>query len=251
MNRIDRTLVDPRARAPRGPSSPFSRPGTSPRTSCPPPWADSTRPPLTTTEAGAVGSALLLGSATAGFTLAAHVARLGPRRLARAGLLLAAAGYGTAALTTALPAVVAGAVLGGLGSGTATAVAATGIAAQSDPHRVSTQGLLSVSALAGTLYLTIPGWAPATGSRSPPSPSRPCSPARRRPVSRPRWQRRPSPGRLPHLRHGITLAVSSSWSLAQNSLWGVSGRIGTTRPGSPRSPSARSSRRRSARGCSG
>ncbi|WP_435854193.1 hypothetical protein [Streptomyces subrutilus] len=37
------------------------------------------------------------------------------------------AGYGTAAATTLLPLVVAGAVAGGFGSGTATAVAASGI----------------------------------------------------------------------------------------------------------------------------
>ncbi|WP_435885572.1 hypothetical protein [Streptomyces subrutilus] len=47
----------------------------------------------------------------------------GPRR----GLLLAVAGYGTAAATTLLPLVVAGSVAGGFGSGTATAVAASGI----------------------------------------------------------------------------------------------------------------------------
>lgn len=34
---------------------------------------------------------------------------------------------------------------------------------------------------------------------------------------------------LPHLRHGLTLAACMlCWSLAQNSLWGVSGRIGLT-----------------------
>jgi MFS family permease len=112
--------------------------------------------PLTPTEAGAVGSALLLCSAAAGFLLAAHVDRLGPRTLARTGLALAVLGYGGAALCTAVPAVVAGAMLGGFGSGTATAVAATGIAAQRDPHRTTTLGLLGVSALAGAVYLTVP-----------------------------------------------------------------------------------------------
>ncbi|MER6155459.1 MFS transporter [Streptomyces sp. NPDC001868] len=191
--------------------------------------------PLTTTEAGAVGSALLLGSATAGFTLAAHVERLGPRRLARTGLLLAAAGYGTAALTTALPAVVVGAVLGGFGSGTATAVAATGIAGRRDPHRVSTQGLLSVSALAGALYLTIPQLGPGhglplaalalTALLTLPATTRLAAPVATAQVTRER-------GPLPHLRHGLTLAVTLLlWSLAQNSLWGVSGRIGTTQAG--------------------
>ena len=131
--------------------------------------------PLSATESGSIGSALLLSSATAGFVLASRVDRFGPRRLARTGLLLAAAGYGTAALTTTIPLVVAGAIVGGLGSGTATTVAATGIAAQPDPHRTTTQGLLGVSALAGALYLTIPHLGRATATRSPRSPSPRCS----------------------------------------------------------------------------
>ena len=112
--------------------------------------------PLTATEAGAVGSALLLSSAAAGFLLASRVDRLGPRVLARVGLALAVLGYGGAALAHAVPAVVVGALIGGFGSGTATAVAATGIAAQPDPHRTTTAGLLGVSALAGAVYLTVP-----------------------------------------------------------------------------------------------
>ncbi|GAB2942980.1 MFS transporter [Streptomyces heilongjiangensis] len=190
---------------------------------------------LTATEAGAVGSALLLGSAAAGFTLAAQVERFGPRRLARTGLLLAAAGYGTAALTTSLPVVVAGAVLGGFGSGTATAVAAAGIAAQRDPHRVSTTGLLSVSALAGALYLTIPRLGPGhgvplaalavTALLTLPVTGRLTTAVATAPTAGER-------GPLPHRRSGLVLAATLLlWSLAQNSLWGVSGRIGTTQAG--------------------
>ncbi|MET8955248.1 MFS transporter [Streptomyces sp. NPDC004533] len=186
--------------------------------------------PLSATEAGSIGSALLLSSAAAGFLLAAHVHRVGPRRLARLGLLLAAAGYGTAAVSHSIPVVVAGAVAGGFGSGTATTVAATGIAAQRDPHRASTLGLLGVSALAGAVYLTIPHlgpghglplaaialtallvW-PATGRLSSPAPV----------ATAPR-----ETGRLPHRGSGLVLAGGIlCWSLAQNSLWGVSGRIG-------------------------
>ncbi|MCL7426974.1 MFS transporter [Streptomyces sp. YS415] len=188
--------------------------------------------PLSATQAGAVGSALLLGSAAAGFLLASRVDRIGPRPLARLGLTLAVLGYGGAALAHWVPAVVAGAVIGGFGSGTATAVAATGIAARPDPHRVTTYGLLGVSALAGAVYLTVPHlgpghglplaalalaalavWpltgslaAPVTGARTP-----------------------GATGPLPHLRSGLVLAAAlMCWSLAQNSLWGVSGRIGLT-----------------------
>ncbi|MFI6682202.1 MFS transporter [Streptomyces sp. NPDC050485] len=196
---------------------------------------------LSPAQAGLVGSTLLLSSATAGFTLASRVERHGPRRLARLGLLLAVTGYGAAALTTLVPLVVAGAVVGGLGSGTATAVAAAGIAAQRDPHRASTLGLLSVSATAGALYLTIPHlggghaaplaaiavvaalvW-PATGRLSDTHSSDTYS--ANRPVEI-------SGIRLPHRRSGTVLAATMlCWSLAQNALWGVSGRIGLTQAG--------------------
>ncbi|MFF1272956.1 MFS transporter [Streptomyces marokkonensis] len=187
---------------------------------------------LSATQAGAVGSALLLSSATAGFLLASRVERAGARTLARLGLVLAVIGYGGAALTSAVPAVVAGAVVGGLGSGTATTVAATRIAAEPDPHRASTLGLLSVSALAGVVYLTVPHlpghgltlaaialtalavW-PLTSRLPAGTPGqRPTGPA-------------PATVRLPHRRSGLVLAGTMLlWSLAQNALWGVSGRIG-------------------------
>lgn len=186
---------------------------------------------LSATQAGAVGSALLLSSATAGFLLASRVERAGARTLARLGLVLAAVGYGGAALTTAVPAVVAGAMVGGFGSGTATTVAATRIAAERDPHRASTLGLLSVSALAGVVYLTVPHlpghgltlaaialtalavW-PLTSRLPAGTPG-------------PRHAEPATAARLPHLRSGTVLAGAMLlWSLAQNALWGVSGRIG-------------------------
>jgi MFS family permease len=189
--------------------------------------------PLSATQAGAIGSALLLSSASAGFLLASRVERIGARTLARAGLALAVLGYGTAALTASVPAVVAGALLGGFGSGTATTVAATGIAAQPDPHRTTTLGLLSVSALAGAVYLTVPHLGPAhglplaaialTAAAVWPLTSRlPMRTAATR-------QARRSHDPLPHPRAGVVLAIAMLfWSLAQNSLWGVSGRIGLT-----------------------
>jgi hypothetical protein len=128
--------------------------------------------------------------------------------------------------------VVAGAVAGGFGSGTATMVAATGIAAQRDPHRASTLGLLGVSALAGTVYLTVPHLGPGHGL--------PLAaialtallvwPATGRLTTHTPTTTTPlETGRLPHPRSGLVLAACMlCWSLAQNSLWGVSGRIGLT-----------------------
>ncbi|MFF1644340.1 MFS transporter [Streptomyces sp. NPDC058240] len=190
---------------------------------------------LSTAQAGLVGSALLLSSATAGFTLAGRVETYGPRRPARIGLALAMAGYGCAALAGSVPLVVMGVVIGGFGSGTATAVAASGIAAQRDPHRTSSLGLLSVSATAGALYLTIPHlggghrlpfasialvallvW-PATARLGGVTPTGPTTQVA---------------GRLPHRRSGLVLAGGMLvWSMAQNALWGVSSRIGVVQVG--------------------
>ncbi|MGW3175958.1 MFS transporter [Streptomyces sp. NPDC001153] len=186
--------------------------------------------PLTPTQAGAIGSALLLSSAAAGFLLASRVDRIGPRTLARLGLALAVLGYGGAALTAFVPAVVAGAVIGGFGSGTVSAVAASGIAAHRDPHRVTTHGLLGVSALAGALYLTIPHLGPGHGL---PLLAIALTALAVLPLTG-RLSGRSAParttvahGRLPHLRAGLLLAAAMPcWSLAQNALWGVSGRIG-------------------------
>ncbi|MFJ9581027.1 MFS transporter [Streptomyces sp. NPDC101191] len=190
-------------------------------------------------QAGLVGSILLLGSASAGFTLAARVDRVGPRRAARLGLTAMAVGYGTAAATHELPLVVLGAVVGGFGSGTSTAVAAAGIAGRPDPHRASALGLLSVSAAAGALYLTLPRlggghtlpfaaiaatavavW-PATKALAPATGPGPRA-----------GQEPPVTGPLPHRRAGAVLAGAILlWSMAQNALWGVSGRIGLTQAG--------------------
>ncbi|MER6059784.1 MFS transporter [Streptomyces sp. NPDC001792] len=186
--------------------------------------------PLTATQAGAIGSALLLSSATAGFLLASRVDRFGPRTLARLGLALTFLGYGAAALTGVVPAVVAGAVVGGFGSGTVTVVAASGIAAQRDPHRATTLGLLAVSALAGTLCLTIPHLGPGHGL---PLAALALTALAVWPFTD-RLSARTAPartaavhGRLPQRRAGLLLAAAMPcWSLAQNALWGVSGRIG-------------------------
>ncbi|MFF5492422.1 MFS transporter [Streptomyces aquilus] len=187
--------------------------------------------PLSATQAGAVGSALLLSSASAGFLLASRVDRIGPRLLARTGLVLAVLGYGGAALTHTVGALIAGVLIGGFGSGTATAVAATGIAAQPDPHRTTTLGLLGVSALAGAVYLTVPHLGPGHGQ---PLAAIALTAAavwpltsRLAPATAPHRTRRQPTTPLPHPRAGLLLALTlPCWSLAQNSLWGVSGRIG-------------------------
>ncbi|MFV0129969.1 MFS transporter [Streptomyces sp. HMX112] len=190
---------------------------------------------LTPAQAGLVGSTLLSGSATAGFTLASRVERYGPRRLARCGLLLATTGYGCAALTSSVPLVVAGAAFGGFGSGTATAVAAAGFAGRRDPHRASALGLLTVSATAGALYLTLPhlGGGHALPFASIALVAAAVWPATARLEGGHDTGEAPAPGApLPRPRSGLVLAGSLlCWSMAQNALWGVSGRIGVTQAG--------------------
>lgn len=189
---------------------------------------------LGSAQAGLVGSILLLGSACAGFTLASRLDRIGPRRAARLGLLAMGIGYGAAAAAGTVPAVAAGAVLGGIGSGTATAVAAAGIAGRPDPHRAATLGLLSVSATAGALYLTLPHlggghalpFAAIAGAAVLVWPVTGVLPSRTGPL------RSAPAGPLPARRAGTVLAASIlCWSMAQNALWGVSGRIGLTQAG--------------------
>ncbi|MFJ5866429.1 MFS transporter [Streptomyces parvus] len=191
---------------------------------------------LSPAQAGLVGSALLLSSAGAGFALAGRVERFGARTPARAGLILAAVGYGCAALAGSVPLVVLGVMVGGFGSGTATAVAASGIAARRDPHRTSSLGLLTVSATAGVLYLTIPHL--GGGHRLPFAAIAlvallvwPAT-ARLDGVRTAEETSSPVTGRLPHRRSGLVLAGGMLvWSMAQNALWGVSSRIGVVQAG--------------------
>ncbi len=130
---------------------------------------------------------------------------------------------------------VTGAVVGGFGSGTATTVAATGIAGRRDPHRVTTLGLLGVSGLAGALYLTIPRLGPGHGL---PLAAIACTAllalclTGRLPARTPAGRAVRATAPLPHRRSGLPLAGAMLfWSLAQNSLWGVSGRIGLAQAG--------------------
>ncbi|MEU6951051.1 MFS transporter [Streptomyces sp. NPDC045714] len=191
---------------------------------------------LSPAQAGLVGSALLLSSACAGFALAGRVERYGARTPARVGLVLATIGYGWAALAGSVPLVVLGVVIGGLGSGTATAVAAAGIAARRDQHRTASLGLLAVSATAGVLYLTIPHF--GGGHRLPFASVAlvallvwPVT-ARLGGATAVEGTTSQITGRLPRRRSGLVLAGGMLvWSMAQNALWGVSSRIGVVQAG--------------------
>ncbi|MFE9659640.1 MFS transporter [Streptomyces sp. NPDC005955] len=192
---------------------------------------------LSPARAGALGSGLLLCSAGAGVLLASRAGRYGPRRTARAGLLLALAGYGTAALADSVEYAGLGALAGGLGSGTAAAVASAGIAGQRDPHRTCTLGLLSLSALAAAAYLTVPrlgpGHTPVFAVLALTAAL--VLPATARLTDAPGPDSAPGatdPDPLPYRHSGPVLAGAMVfWAMAQNALWGVSARIGAEQAG--------------------
>ncbi len=188
---------------------------------------------LTAGQAGAVGSALLFASAGAGFAFASRVARIGPKRLARAGLSLAAGGFAVAACADCAPLVVVGSVAGGFGSGTATAVASVGIADRPDPQRASVLALLATSAAAAGMYLLLPRLG---GGHQLPFAALACVTAgvlpavRRLPSVPQRTERRAgvTAGRLPGM---VLVGATLGWSVVQTALWSVSSRIGLERVG--------------------
>ncbi|MFI5533351.1 MFS transporter [Kitasatospora sp. NPDC051853] len=201
---------------------------------------------LTTPQAGAVGSALLLASASAGLLLAGRVRRSGPVRLARAGVGLLALGGTVAALSGDLPLLLAGCLLTGLGAGTATAVASTGIAATVDPQRGSALGLLTTSAVAAALFLALPrlggghglpfaavaGWALLAGLTTGRLADRPAVGPLPKGMEELGSPGSPVRSGLPRKAAGCVLAGGMLlWSMGQNALWGVSGQIGTARVG--------------------
>ncbi|MCQ4040992.1 MFS transporter [Streptantibioticus rubrisoli] len=188
---------------------------------------------LTATQAGVVGSALLFASAGTGFAFASRVARIGPRRLARAGLSLAAGGFAVAACADCAPLVMVGSIAGGFGSGAATAVASVDIAGRPDPQRALVLGLLATSAAAAGLYLLLPR---RGGGHQLPFVALACVTAgvlpavRRLPTMAQRAERRTetSTGRVAGL---VLVAATLGWSAVQTALWSVSSRIGLERVG--------------------
>ncbi|MYW03237.1 MFS transporter, partial [Streptomyces sp. SID3343] len=88
---------------------------------------------LSPAAAGAVGTAVLLGSALAGAAATRAAGRAGRARLARVGLLGMVGGFAVAALTGSTWLAVTGSVLGGAGSGIALTVATAAMAGTPDP----------------------------------------------------------------------------------------------------------------------
>ncbi|PYC77496.1 MFS transporter [Streptomyces tateyamensis] len=212
---------------------------------------------LTATQAGTVGSVMLLASAMAGIALAGRVDRLGTARLARAGLVLLLAGFtlagtvpGHPGSSDSMPLLLPACLLGGLGAGTCAAVAGTGIAA-AGRHRITVLALLATSGTAGALYLLLPHLGPShalpflalalTGALTFPLLLRlPAGrttavpdPAATAPASATTVPASPiaTAPTGPPLLGPVLAAGMVLWSVAQNALWGVSGQLGLHRAG--------------------
>ncbi|BAJ28490.1 MULTISPECIES: MFS transporter [Kitasatospora] len=200
---------------------------------------------LTATQAGALGSTLLLASATVALLLAGRVTALGPGRTARAGLGLLAVGCALAATGPGLPLLAAALAVAGLGAGAATAVATTGLAGAADPHRTTVRALLATSGTAAGLYLLLPhlGGGPAApfgalalvalAAAVPVRDARGHRSRRTRRAPVPADGRPRGAGAAGGTRAGavaLILAVPF-WSMAQNALWGISGQLGHRQAG--------------------
>ncbi|MFE1319808.1 MFS transporter [Kitasatospora phosalacinea] len=204
---------------------------------------------LTPAQAGALGSTLLLASATVALLLAGRVAALGPGRTARTGLGLLGLGCALAATGPQLPLLTAALALAGLGAGATTAVATTALAGASDPHRTTVRALFATSGTAAVLYLLLPhlGSGPAapfsalalvalavlavlavasrndsTGGNGSTGPERGRGAGRGAPAA---------PGARTRARSAALVLTVPFWSMAQNALWGISGQLGHRQAG--------------------
>ncbi|NKX55603.1 MFS transporter [Arthrobacter mobilis] len=106
--------------------------------------------------AGALGTAMMLCSAASGTLLARRASRPNRYKLARAGLLVMAAGSLVAALAPLPWLAVAGVVVAGLGAGAGIASGGAAIAATADPDRTSGLAALVNRLLAALLLLVVP-----------------------------------------------------------------------------------------------
>ncbi|QKW19621.1 MFS transporter [Kitasatospora sp. NA04385] len=205
---------------------------------------------LTPTQAGALGSTLLLASATVALLLAGRVAALGPGRTARAGLALLGLGCALVATGPQLPLLTVALAVAGLGGGAATAVATTAIAGTSDPHRATVRALLATSGTAAGLYLLLPhlGGGPAApftalalaalvaaatrSGRLRTGPARVGGPERKgRPRTGPQPRTVVTPGDGGRRAATALILAVPFWSMAQNALWGISGQLGHRQAG--------------------
>ncbi|WP_426302144.1 MFS transporter [Arthrobacter sp. R-11] len=207
---------------------------------------------LTPTAAGTVMTACLLSTAAGCLLTSRWSARSGRYVVARGGLFLAAAGFGTAALVPLAPVAIAGIILGGLGGGGAISSSGAALAALRNPNRMSGisglanraivtvvlalipmfgTGMLSAFGLLALLALAFAltsGWMPAAAAPDATEASHATEGAD---VGQ---STAAAPGKAPVL---VTIAGFSLlacfglWALGEDSLWAVAGSMGAGNAG--------------------
>ncbi|OFI38702.1 hypothetical protein BIU82_04535 [Arthrobacter sp. SW1] len=208
---------------------------------------------LTPTAAGTVMTACLLSTA-AGCLLTSRWSALSGRYVvARSGLLLAALGFGAAALIPVTPVAIAGIILGGLGGGGSISASGAALAALRNPNRVSGMSGLANRAIVTVVLALIPmfgtgmisafgilallalafaataGWMPAAAA--------PDSGALSDATEASDVGHSPAAGPAPKAPLLVTIAGFSLlacfglWALGEDSLWAVAGSMGAEQAG--------------------
>jgi MFS family permease len=196
-----------------------------------------------------VTGALLLTAVTG---LATAKLCAGPRRLlvARVGLVLAAVGFGAAALVPVPAVVVAGLLLGGLGSGGAVSSSGAAIAAFVNPDRIAGFGGLANRAVVTVILAVVPliGLAPlnvfgtlalfslavlCTSVWLPAAPAvEYVASAVARPEASVAGPDRPDrPRRIETIAGFVLLVTFALWAVSEDSLWAMAGVMGADQAG--------------------
>ncbi|MGW9415461.1 MFS transporter [Arthrobacter cupressi] len=208
---------------------------------------------LTPTAAGTVMTACLLSTAVGCLVTSRWSARSGRYLVARGGLLLAAAGFGAAALVPLTPVAIAGIILGGLGGGGAISASGAALAALRNPNRMSGisglanraivtvvlaliplfgTGMLSafgILALLALAFALTSGWMPAAAASGGTgfSGGTGASDVGQSPAAAPA----PKAPLVVTIAGFSLLACFGLWALGEDSLWAVAGSMGAEQAG--------------------
>ncbi|RAX46415.1 MFS transporter [Arthrobacter sp. AQ5-06] len=199
---------------------------------------------LSVTEAGTLMTASLLACAASCLATSRWSAHGGRYVVARAGLALAALGFGAAAFVPSVPVVVAGVVLGGLGAGGAVSAGGAALGALRNPDRASgingftnrtivSVVLFAIPALGagmGSAFGLLAGLALAALLTTGWLPDRPVPTATyASAASSPTAAKKPL--RTPTMAGVGLLICFALWALSEDSLWAVAGTMGAEQAG--------------------
>ncbi|WP_104044397.1 MFS transporter [Arthrobacter sp. ZGTC412] len=191
-------------------------------------------PGFSDTEAGTLMTGSLLACALTCLLTSKWASRNGRYLIARAGLVLTAAGFGAAAFIPSAPVVIAGVLLGGLGAGGAVSAGGAALGALRNPDRASGISGFTNRAIVSVILFVIPvlgaGMSSAFGLLAglalaalfttawlPDRPSTQAIPA----VSQPK-----KTSRTTALAGFGLLACFALWALSEDSLWAVAATMG-------------------------